>query len=62
MPTTSQLVPPCNPRHAYGLRRVRELSLRLEPVSHDTFRGLVGRSTSASRVASLTNDPRRAPS
>ena len=40
MPTTSQLVPPCNPRHAYGLPRVRELSLRLEPVSHDTFGGL----------------------
>ena len=62
MPTTSQLVPPCNPRHAYGLPRVRELSLRLEPISHDTFGGLVGRVSTASRVASLTNHPRRAPS
>jgi hypothetical protein len=62
MPTTSQLVPPCNTRHAYGLPRVRELSLRLEPVSHDTFGGLVGRPSSTSRLASLTNHPRRAPS
>jgi len=61
MPTTSQLVSPCKPRHAYGLPRVRELSLRLEPVSHDTFGGLVGRPNSASCVASPTNHPRRAP-
>ena len=58
MPTTSQLVPPCNRHHAYGLPRVRELSLRLEPISHDTFGGLVGRPSSASRRASLTNHPR----
>ena len=62
MPTTSQLVPPCNPHHAYGLPRVRELSLRLEPVAPDTFGGLVGRPSSTSRVASPTNHPRRAPS
>ena len=62
MPTTSQLVPPYNRPHAYGLPRVRELSLRLEPISHDTFGGLVGRPSSASRLASPTNHPRRAPS
>ena len=61
MPTTSQLVAPRNPHHAYGLPRVRELSLRLEPVSHDTFGGLVGRRSSTSRLASPTNHPRRAP-
>jgi hypothetical protein len=62
MPTTFQLVPPSKLHHAYGLPSVRELSLRLEPVSHDTFGGLVGRPSSASRLASPTNHPRRATS
>jgi len=45
---------------AYGLPRVCELPLRLEPVAPDTFGGLVGRPSSASRVVSLTNHPRGA--
>ena len=45
---------------AYGLPRVRELPLRLEPVAPDTFGGLVGRPSSTSRVVSLTNHPRGA--
>jgi hypothetical protein len=56
----AQLVPPAAPNHAYGLPRVRELSPRLEPVSQDTFGGLVGRVSTASRVVSLTNHPRGA--
>ncbi len=71
MRITSQLVPPgaANaPRAArlsgqfpeYGLPRVRELPLRLEPVTPDTFGGLVGRGSTASCAVSLTNHPRGA--
>jgi hypothetical protein len=61
MPTTSQLVPrSAFNAPAYGLPRVRELPLRLEPVAPDTFGGLVGRRSTASRVTSLTNRPRGA--
>jgi len=45
---------------AYGLPRVRELPLRLEPVAPDTFGGLIVRSNSASRAVSLINHPRGA--
>jgi hypothetical protein len=45
---------------AYGLPRVRELPLRLEPVAPDTFGGLVGRGSTASCVVPLTNHPRGA--
>lgn len=45
---------------AYGLPRVRELPLRLEPVAPDTFGGLVVRSTSVTSAVSLTNHPRGA--
>jgi hypothetical protein len=61
MRTTSQLAPPVAfNAPAYGLPRVRELPLRLEPVAPDTFGGLVGRRSTASRVVSPTNRPRGA--
>jgi hypothetical protein len=71
MRSTSQLISPGAPSAprvaglsrlcpAYGLPRVRELPLRLEPVAPDTFGGLVGRGSTASCVVSLTNHPRGA--
>jgi len=66
MSATSQLFPPgsrnaprttgaSGVRAAYGLPRVRELPLRLEPVAPDTFGGLVRGGGAASRNASFTN-------
>jgi hypothetical protein len=61
MHTTSQLAPrSAFNAPAYGLPRVHEMPLRLEPLAPDTFGRLVGRRSSASRVVSLTNHPRGA--